>query len=433
MFKLKRNSDGSINRYKTRFVAKGFHQQYRVDFEETFNPVIKPSTVRIILSLAVQFNWPLRQLDVSNTFLHGYLREEVYIIQPSSYVDSTHPYHACKLLKSLYGLKQAPRAWFERFSTQLLHMGFQASLTDSSLFILRQGKLVVYLLFYIDDIVMLGNDPSFLSSLIAQLSATFELKDLGPLHYFLGLQIIKTSKGLFLSQSKYAQVLLLKANMHTSKPARTPCVAHARLVPTEGSLLSNPHEFRSLVGFLHYLTFTRPDLSFAVQQIYQFMSTLIDVHLIAAKRILRYVNGTLHYGIFLQPGLLSLFSFSDSDWAGDPYDRHLIIAYIVYLGYNPITWSAKKYDTISRSSTKSKYRALATTAAELYWLRQVLKGLGIFLPVPPKLWCDNVSTFAIASNLVFHTRTKHIEVDYYFVREKVLCRNLQVKYIAMGD
>ena len=228
-----------------------------------------------------------------------------------------------------------------------------------------------------------------------------------------------------MTQTKYAQDLLLRVNMHTSKPARTPCAPNTRLSPTDGALLSNPHEFRSLVGSLHYLTFTRPNLSFAVQQVCQFM--------FVAKRILRYVHGTLNHGVFLQPSPLSLSAFFDSDWAGDPYDRHSIRGYIVYLGYNPITWSAKEQDTISRSSTESEYRALATTIAELYWLHQVLRDLGVFLPVPPKLWCDNVSALAIASNPVFHARTKHIEVDYHFVREKVLRKDLQVKYIATGD
>ena len=264
VYKLKFNSNGSINRYKTRLVAKGFHQQYGVDFEETFSPIIKPPTVRIILSLAIQFDWPLRQLDVRNAFLHGHLREEVYMVQPFGYVDPSCPNYVCRLWKSLYGLKQAPKAWFERFSTQLLQMGFQASLADSSLFILHHGKLVVYLLVYVDDIVITGNNPKFLDSLVAQLSQAFELKDLGPLHYFLGLQITRSSKGLLLTQTKYAQDLILKLHMQSSKPARSPCAPHLRLVPNEGSLLSNPHEYRSLVGSLHYLTFTRPDLSFAV-------------------------------------------------------------------------------------------------------------------------------------------------------------------------
>ena len=237
------------------------------------------------------------------------------MVQPPGYMDPAHPNHVCRLLKSLYGLKQAPRAWFERFSTQLLRIGFQATLANSSLFILKQGHQVVYLLVYVDDIVMTRNDPQFLSSLIAQLSTAFELKDLGPLSYFLGIQITRTSKGLFLSQAKYAQDLLLKVNMVSSIPARTPCAPNSRLIPTEGSLLSNPHDYKSLIGSLHYLTFTRLDLSFAVQQVCQSMSAPTDIHLVAAKRILRYVNGSLYQGIFLQPGSLSLSAFSDSDWA----------------------------------------------------------------------------------------------------------------------
>lgn len=221
--------------------------------------------------------------------------------------------------------------------------------------------------------------------------------------------------------------------MHTSKLARSPCTPNLRLVPTEGSVLSNPHENRSMVGSLHYLTFTCPDLSFAVHQVCQFMATPTDIHLIVAKRILIYLNGTLQFGIFLQPGPLSLSAFSDSDWAGDSFDRRSTTGYLVYLGYNPITWSAKKQGTVSRSSTEFEYRALASIAAELSWLRQVLKDLGVILSHCPKLCCDNVSALAIASNPIFHAHTKHVEVDYHFVRERVLCRDLQVKYIATRD
>ena len=221
--------------------------------------------------------------------------------------------------------------------------------------------------------------------------------------------------------------------MHTSKPARSPYAPTLRLVPTKGSALPNPHEYRSMVGSLHYLTFTHPNMSFSVHQVCQFMANPTDTHLIATKRILRYLKGTLHFGIFLQHGPLSLSAFFDLDWAGDPFDRHSTTGYLVYLGYNPITWSAKKQDTVSRSSTESEYRALATTAAELSWLRQVLRDLGIFLPTPPNLWCDNVNALTIASNLVFHARTKHVEVDYHFVRERVLRMDLQVKYVVTRD
>uniref|UniRef100_A0A2N9IZW0 Integrase catalytic domain-containing protein n=1 Tax=Fagus sylvatica TaxID=28930 RepID=A0A2N9IZW0_FAGSY len=397
VYKLKYNSDGTIARYKARLVAKGFHQQYGVDFDETFSPVIKPPTVRLVLSLAVSLNWPLRQLDVKNAFLHGALKEE------------------------------APRAWFESFTSQLLHLGFSASTADSSLFIYKNDNIIAYLLLYVDDIVLTSNTPSFLDHLIAQLSKIFDLKDLGQLHYFLGLQVTRTSAGLHLNQAKYASDLLKKHNMMDSKPAKTPSCPNTRLSLHEGDPLPDPHAYRSLVGALHYLTFTRPDISFSIHQVCQYMSAPTTIHFAAAKRILRYLRGTLFHGIAFHPGPLTLSAYTDADWAGDPDDRRSTSGYLVYLGSNPITWSAKKQPTVSRSSTESEYRALAIASAELCWIRALLKDLGIYLSQPPLLWCDNVSALAIASNPVFHARTKHIEVDFHFVRERVLRKDLIVK------
>ena len=204
-------------------MAKGFHQQQGIDFDETFSPVIKPPTVRMIISLEVSLHWPLRQLDVSNAFLHGILKEEVYMSQPQGYTDPQNPHYVCKLHKSIYGLKQAPRAWFERFTGQLLQFGFVASTTDYSLFIYRTKTTIAYLLLYVDDIVLTSNTPTFFDQLIQHLSSVFELKDLGPLHYFLVIQVPRDSVGLNLSQAKYATALLHKHNMFHTKPISTPC------------------------------------------------------------------------------------------------------------------------------------------------------------------------------------------------------------------
>uniref|UniRef100_A0A2N9GA49 Apple domain-containing protein n=1 Tax=Fagus sylvatica TaxID=28930 RepID=A0A2N9GA49_FAGSY len=433
VYKLKTHNDGSIARYKARLVAKGFHQQQGIDFDETFSPVIKPPTVRMILSLAVSLNWPLRQLDVSNAFLHGILKEEVYMSQPQGYISAQHPDYVCRLHKSIYGLKQAPRAWFERFTGQLLQFGFTASAADSSLFIYRSKTIIAYLLLYVDDIVLTSNTPTFLDTLIQHLSSIFELKDLGPLHYFLGIQVTRDSKGLHLSQAKYATTLLHKHNMTSTKPVSTPCTPNTRLSLHDGEKLQDPHAYRSLVGALHYLTFTRPDLSFAVHQVCQYMASPTSIHLTAAKRILRYLKGTLHLGLSFRPGPLKLSAFTDADWAGDPDDRRSTSGLLVYLGPNPITWSAKKQLTVSRSSTESEYRALALASAEVCWLRTLLKDLGVFISEAPILWCDNISALAIASNPVFHARTKHIEVDFHFVRERVLRKDLAVKFVSTHD
>jgi hypothetical protein len=433
VYKLKHNSDGSKARYKARLVAKGFHQQQGIDFDKTFSPVIKPPTVRLILSLAVSLQWPLRQLDVKNTFLHGTLKEEVYMTQPQGYIDSTHPNFVCKLHKSIYGLKQAPRSWFESFTSQLLHLGFTASTTDFSLFIYKHQSVIAYLLLYVDDIVLTSNIPTYLDHLITQLNTVFDLKDLGTQHYFLGLQVSRTTDSLYIKQTKYAHDLLKKHNMLNCKPTSSPSCPNTRLSLHDGDPLPDPHGYKSMVGALHYLTFTRPDISFVVHQVCQYMSATTTTHLAAAKRVLHYIRGTLNHSIEFTLDPLSLSAYTDADWVGDPDDRRSTSGFLIYLGSNAITWSAKKKPTVSRSSTESEYCALAFASAELCWIRTLLKDLRIFISDTPILWCDNVSALAIASNPVFHARTKHIEVDFHFVRERVLRKDLVVKFVSTVD
>ena len=257
-----------------------------MDYTETFSLAVKPATARLVLSIAMSLHWPLRQLDVSNAFLHGFLKEEVYMAQPPGYVDHQFPQHVCRLHKSLYGLKQAPRAWFDRVASQLLHLGFKASMADSSLFVYHSHQLIIYLIVYVDDIIIIGNSSSQVSHLVTAFSQAFELKDLGALSYFLGIQIMPTRFGLTLCQSKYASDVLHRFNMENSKPTKTPCCPHVRLTLFDGSVLRDPSEYRSMVGALQYLTFTRPDLAFSVHQLCQFMNTPTSSHLEAAKRVL---------------------------------------------------------------------------------------------------------------------------------------------------
>ncbi|PRQ49673.1 putative RNA-directed DNA polymerase [Rosa chinensis] len=283
VFKVKRKPDGSVERFKARLVAK----------------------------------------DVKNAFLHGFLTEDVYMTQPPGFIDQSHPTHVCKLNKSLYGLKQAPWAWFQRMTSFLLSIGFTQSLADSSLFIFAHGPHTIYFLLYVDDIVVTSSHDRLLQSFIDALSRGFDIKDLGPLHYFLGLQVHTSSHGLHLNQVKYAHDLLSKHDMLLTKPMSTPMSAKDSLTATDGALLDNPTEFRTLVGALQYLTITRPDIAFAVNSVSQFMSQPRLPHLVAVKRILRYVKGTLGHGLSFAPQHqpVHLFAYSDADWAGCPDSR----------------------------------------------------------------------------------------------------------------
>ena len=221
--------------------------------------------------------------------------------------------------------------------------------------------------------------------------------------------------------------------MFDTKPAKTPCCLNTRLTLTDGTLLSEPHSYRCLVGALHYLTFTRPDLSFVVHQVCQFMQSPTTTHLATVKCILRYLKCTLNHGLAFTSGLMTLSVYTYADWAGDPSDRGSTSGFLVYLGSNPNIWSVKKQATVSCSSTESEYRALAIAAAELCWLLTLLHDLGVYLCDTPIIWCDNVSALAIASNPVFHARTKHIEVDFHFVRERVLRKDSTIKFVSTID
>ena len=381
----------------------------------------------------MQFGWVLRQLDIKNAFLHGILQEEVFMAQPPGFADTRHPELVCKLQKSLYGLKQAPRAWNDRFTSFLPSLGFNHTYSDSSLFVKNLAAGIVVLLVYVDDIIITGSNSCAVGEVINALTAEFDVKDLGCLHYFLGIQITNTANAMILSQSRYIQELLLKTDMQAAKPCATPCLPYQRLLKNDGVLFDNPTLYRSIVGALQYLTFTRPDVAFSVHQVCQFMQQPMVAHFTAVKRILRYLKGTLHFGISYTKGSLDLTAYSDADWAGDPNDRRSTTGQIVFLGSNPISWSSKKQQTVSRSSTEAEYRALSSTSAEIDWVKQLLKFLGVSISQPPVLYCDNLSAIALSFNPVNHQRTKHIEIDVHFVRERVAANQLIVQFVSSQE
>jgi hypothetical protein len=251
VFKIKRKADGSIDGYKGRLVAKGFKQKYGIDYEDTFSPVVKIATVRLVLSLAVARGWCLRQLDVQNAFLHGILEEEVYMKQPPGFENSNASHLVCKLDKAIYGLKQAPRAWYSRLSTKLISLGFRASKSDTSLFIYRKGGVTICMLIYVDDIIVTASSEEAVTALLQDLKKEFALKDLGNLHYFLGIEVKRTKEGIVLSQGKYARDILTRVGMMNCKPSPTPLPAAEKLSRFEGTPLGEDNtRYKSIVGAL---------------------------------------------------------------------------------------------------------------------------------------------------------------------------------------
>ncbi|XP_071708325.1 uncharacterized mitochondrial protein AtMg00810-like [Rutidosis leptorrhynchoides] len=339
--------------------------------------------------------------------------------QPPGFRDARYLDHICLLQKSIYGLKQAPRAWFQRFAGYAQRIGFHQCRCDTSLFIYRQGSDTAYLLLYVDDIVLTASSTGLLQRIITSLHTEFSMIDLGPLNYFLGINVTRTTSGLFLSQRQYATEIIERADMTCCHPCRTPVEPGAKLT-THGPPVKDPTLYRSLVGALQYLTFTRPNISYAVQQICLFMHDPREQHFHALKRIIRYVKGTTDLSLQLYASSpTTLVAYSDADWAGCPTTRRSTSGYCVFLGNNLLSWSSKRQLTPSRSSAEAEYRGVANAIAETCWIRNLPRKLHCPLTYAALVYCDNVSSVYLSTNPVQHQRTKHIEIDIHFVRDLV--------------
>ncbi|WZY99772.1 hypothetical protein YC2023_072101 [Brassica napus] len=425
IFTIKYKADGTVERKKSRLVARGFTQTYGEDYIETFAPVAKLHTIRIVLSLAVNLGWGLWQMDVKNAFLQGELEDEVYMHPPPGLEHLVKRGNVLRLKKAIYGLKQSPRAWYNKLSTTLNGRGFKKSELDHTLFTLTTPSGMIALLVYVDDIIITGSDKEGIIATKEFLKSMFEIKHLEEMKYFLGIEICRSKEGLFMSQRKYTLDLLKGAGAYGGKTARMP-IEDGYKVPREGEIedskpYQDPKLYRKLVGKLIYLTITRPDICFAVNQVSQHMQVPKEHHWRMVERILMYLNGSPDQGVWMGcNGSTEVVGYCDADWAGDRADRRSTTGYCTFIGGNMVTWKSKKQKVVSCSSAEAEYRAMLKLTNELVWIKGILKHLEIDQAMPMTMHCDNQAAIHIASNSVFHERTKHIEVDCHKVRQMII-------------
>eukprot|EP00253_Pinus_taeda_P014679 PITA_14679 len=381
VYKNNYKADGSLDKHKARRVAKGFAQKEGVDYEETFAPTAKWATIRTLFALSAPNGWKVHQMDVKTTFLNGDLKENVFMSQPGGFAVKGHEHKVCKLVKSLYGLKQAPRAWYGKLTEHLLKLNFNHfDLDDATLFVKKVGKIVVYLVVYVDDLLMTANNESYIASIKKELGKSFEMTDLGYVHYYLGIEVTQHSKSIFLSQKKYIGDLLNRFGMKKCNPLSTPMEQNLKLTSIEGKEFQDATKYRELVGSLIYFTTTKPHISFSV-------------------------------------GILSfLIGYSNSDFDGDKETRVSTSGYAMSLGSGAVSWRSRKQSAPTDSTTESEYVAAAEATKEIVWLRKILEDLQVKQVQSTPLMIDNTYAIKLAKNPKFHDRTKHINTKYHMNR-----------------
>ena len=434
VFTLKYHPDGTVARHKARLVARGFTQAHGIDYTETFSPVVRMNSIRVLLSLVVNLNWSLHQLDVSNAFLYGDLTEQVFMEQPPGYIAQGETSQVCLLRRAIYGLKQSPRAWFVKFSGLLTAYGFNPCKYEPTVMRKTTSAGYVVLAIYVDNILLTGNDEAAICATKTYLQTHFAIRDLKTPRYFLGIEFAYQSGKLVLSQRKYALDLLQETGLLGCKPATSPLEARPKFWDTDSPMMADANRYRRLLGKLIYLTVTRPDITYAVSVLSQFMHEPRMVHWEGALRVLAYIKRSPSKGlIYRRHDHLRIEAYSDAGYAGDKGDRKSTTGYCTYVGGNLVTWRSRKQKVVSCSSAEAEYRAMAATAREMVWLQSFVQDLGITTPMPMPMHCDNQAAIFIAGNLAFHERTKHIEIDCHFIRDKVLMGVISTPHVSSSD
>ena len=438
VYKIKTGADGLVQRYKARLVAQGYTQKFGTDYDETFCPVVRQESLRVLMALSVQHSLQLHQMDVTTAFLNGTLEEEVFMKQPEGYEIKGKEHLVCRLKKSIYGLKQSPRCWNIALDSHLKKMGFSQSQSDPCIYYKNEDDEMFYIGVYVDDIILAGRSESRMKAVKADIAQKFNTKDLGKLSYFLGMKVSQNEENnsIWIGQCAYTESLLKTFGMEDCKPVSTPVDISTKLTQaTDEDSCIDQQKYQSAIGSLMYLSIsTRPDISFAVSTLARFSSKPTKEHWTALKRLLRYLKGTTQYGIlYKKGGVTECVGFSDADWAGDTNDRKSTSGYVFMLSGGAVSWSSKKQKCVALSTAEAEYIALSSAAQESIWLRQLLTELGKSLEMPTVLFEDNKSSIAMTRNPQFHGRAKHIDIKHHFIREQVSRGKVQLEYCPTAE
>lgn len=435
VYKVKKDPEGNVVKHKARLVAKGYIQRKGIDYDEVFAPVARLDTVRMLLALSTKENWDVHHLDVKSAFLNGELYEEVYVTQPEGFVKEGHEQKVYKLLKALYGLRQAPRAWNACLDKSLKELGFSRCQHEQAVYTKFEDGDVTIVGVYVDDLLVTGSNRSKVEEFKLRMNQQFEMSNLGLLSFYLGIEVNQASSFTTLKQSAYARKLLEKSGMMYCNPSKFPMEHKLQLDKDEGGKLVDATEYRCIVGSLRYLTHTRPDISYAVGVVSRFMASPTTKHQQAMKHILRYIKGTIDYGlVYIKEGRNSeLHGFSDSDLAGDVIDRRSTGGMCFYLNQSLISWSSQKQRVVALSSCEAEYMAATTAACQSVWLRGLLQEITGKQIGPVILHVDNKSAIDLIKNPGQHGRSKHIDVRFHYIRECIDHGKLVVKHVVTQE
>ncbi|KAJ9540465.1 hypothetical protein OSB04_026971 [Centaurea solstitialis] len=431
LFRNKCDETGVVVRNKARLVAKGYCQQEGIDYDETFAPIARIEAIRIFLAYAAHKNFTVYQMDVKSAFLNGVLHEEVYVSQPEGFVDPKYPDHVYVLDKALYGLKQAPRAWYETLTLHLLNVGYKKGTVDPTLFLKKKGKDLILVQIYVDDIIFGSTNPEFCKEFEKTMTSTFKMSMMGELKFFLGLQVKQMTHGIFINQSKYVFDLLKRFDMSGCSSAKTPMSVTTQLHADLSGKPVDQKVYRAIIGSLMYLTASRPDIMFATCVCARYQANPKESHLQAVKQILKYLKGTPNLGLWYpKDSSFELKAFTDADHAGCKLNRKSTSGSCQFLGDKLVSWSSKKQNCVSLSTAETEYVAAASCCSQVLWMKTQLADYGYqFHRIP--IYCDSQSAIKITANPIQHSKTKHIDLRYHFIKDHVEKGNVELHFVEL--